>query len=207
MLNLVAVMARLQSDQLLRVRVMRSVDDRELLPWICDLGEMSVTAACVTIDRLRDTANVVLECRLSEHVMCVVVLIDFNQGAVAKDGFIIDGPLSDYQQLWRELETSGGTEMFELSTADARIQVTDAIERGAMNWPPYETESWPQARPLVQWVLESCPTGGQGLDRPEWSDTDRSKLGAAFLSSPVGSSVSPRPGRLGTVECVDRLRR
>ena len=100
------------------------------MPWVRDLGEMSVTAACVTIDRLRDTANVVLECRLSEHVLCVVVLVDFNQGAVAKDGFMIEGPLRDYQQLWRELETSGATEMVEVSPADARDQVTDAIELG-----------------------------------------------------------------------------
>ena len=184
--NLVAVMARLQPDQLLRARAMRSVDNAELLPWIRDLGEMSVTAACVTIDRLRDTANVVLECRLSEHVICVVVLIDFNQGAVAKDGFMIDGPLSDYQHLWRELETSGGTEMFELSPADARAQLTDAIDLGAMSWPPYESESWPQARPLARWVLDRCPTGGVGLDRPEWSDSDREELGADFLTSTWG---------------------
>ncbi len=97
MLNLVAVMARLQPDQLLRARVMRSVDSGELLPWVRDLSEMAVTAACVTIDRLRDTANVVLECRLAENVMCVIVLIDFNQGSVAKDGFMIDGQISDYQ--------------------------------------------------------------------------------------------------------------
>ncbi len=208
MLNLVAVMARLQSDQLLRARVMRSVDDRELLPWIRDLGEMSVTAACVTIDRLRDTANVVLECRLSEHVMCVVVLIDFNQGAVAKDGFIIDGPLSDYQQLWRELETSGGTEMFELSPADARIQVTDAIERRGDELAAVRDRELAASPAAGAVGPRSVPHRGTGTGpaRVERCRT-ASKLGAAFLSSPWGRPYLHRPGRLGAVGCVDRLRR
>ena len=185
-LNLVAVMARLQPDQLLRARLMRSVDSTQLVPWVRNLGEMAVTAVCMTVDRLRDTANVVLECRLAEHVLCLVVLVDFNQGGMAKDGFIIDGQLSAYQQLWGELETSGATEMLEVSPADARVELTDAIDLGAMAWPPYESESWPQARPLARWVLDRCPTGGVAVDRPEWSDSDREDLGADFLSSTWG---------------------
>ena len=73
-----------------------------------------------------------------------------------------------------------------MSPADARAQLADAIDLGAMTWPPYESESWPQARPLVRWVLDRCPTGGVGLDRPEWSDSDREDLGADFLSSTWG---------------------
>jgi hypothetical protein len=154
------------------------------------LDELAVTAACLTIDVLRDTANIVVECRLAGHAMCVVVLVDFNQGGVAKDGFVIDESLSGYRQLWQEFETSGGTEMQELSPADARVQLTEAIDLGAMTWPAYESDSWPQARPLVRWVLDRCPSGGVGLDRPEWSDSDREGLGAAFLSSAWGRSYA-----------------
>ena len=75
-----------------------------------------------------------------------------------------------------------------------------------MTWPPYESESWPQARPLVKWVLDRCPTGGVALDRPEWSDSDRDDLGADFLSSPWGRPYAT-DGGARACSMLDRLRR
>jgi hypothetical protein len=52
-----------------------------------------------------------------------------------------------------------------------------------MTYPPFETDTWPAARPLVEWVVRQLPEGGSGYQRPEWSEEDRRRLTEAFFAS------------------------
>lgn len=60
----------------------------------------------------------------------------------------------------------------DLDLADARVRITDAIERAAMTIPAFETDTWPVCRPIVEWVTRQLPEGGTGYVRPEWSEDD-----------------------------------
>lgn len=55
-----------------------------------------------------------------------------------------------------------------------------------MTVPAFETETWPAARPLVEWVVRHLPVGGRGHVRQEWSDDDRRALIDEFVVSDLG---------------------
>ena len=82
------------------------------------------------------------------------------------------------------------TEARELAPADARVRITEAIEHGALIYPPYESDSWPASRPLVEWMTGLLPTGGVGYPRVRTGATPRTaELTERFLGSPHGAGL------------------
>jgi len=67
--------------------------------------------------------------------------------------------------------------------------VLAAVERGDMAWPPFESETWPMCRPLVEWTIRHLPDGGTVAQRPEWSDADRQQLVDRFFASSFGKRL------------------
>ena len=45
----------------------------------------------------------------------------------------------------------------------------EAVEKGAITFPPFETDTWPASRPLTEWLLRFLPEGGTGYVRPNWT--------------------------------------
>lgn len=56
--------------------------------------------------------------------------------------------------------------------ADVRASVAEAIERGRITFPPYETDTWPRARPLLKWFLRLLPEGAEREAQREWTDQE-----------------------------------
>ena len=73
---------------------------------------------------------------------------------------------------------------------ESRKRITEAIEAGAITFPPFETESWPACRPLVEWITSLLPAGGEGYQRPEWNAEDTDGLTDRFLASPFAAGVA-----------------
>ena len=88
-----------------------------------------------------------------------------------------------------------------LSLADARTWVDDAVKRGAITFPPFETEDWPGCRALVEWVIRGLPAGGLGYPRTEYSPEDIAAIAARFFSSSYGSPMDDADHR----ELLDTL--
>jgi hypothetical protein len=74
-----------------------------------------------------------------------------------------------------------------ISQADARAKIAEAIDMGDHSLPPIETDSWPQCRPMIDWIVRHLPVGGVGYEREEWTTDQRVELMQRFLASPFAA--------------------
>ncbi len=140
---LLAVLAELGPDELTRARARRALAARaDPLPgWLARLGDASVYRAVVSTYVLGDGENVVLGARLPGHELTACIYIDHNLGTVVKDAFPAPSPVSDVVERLREAADDLDIGYRDLGLADARARVAQAIEVGAITFPPFETET------------------------------------------------------------------
>ena len=119
-------------------------------------------------------------------IRSLVGFVDCDLGSVMTDAFAVDGSLETYVRDWRRLADPAVVEQQPVSLADARAQFEAAIEIGDMIIPPYESDSWPASRPLLEWVLAKLPTGGSDFDDRQPTQDECDDLIEGFLRSPQG---------------------
>lgn len=187
---LLTVLGEMVSDQLLAKRIRRELAGRHhgLPRWLRYLAPGSVDGALVMSHVLGDGDNVILAVRTAAgDDLTVLVYIDHNLGTLVKDGFVVKAALDVVVGRFREASHGDPDVTFhELDLADARVRIADAISKGAITYPPFETETWPACRPLVEWVVRQLPEDGTGYVRPEWDEDDRAQLTEQFFASPFG---------------------
>jgi Domain of unknown function (DUF6398) len=190
---LLAVIAELAADDDLQTaRIRRELARRgDPLPeWLTRLGEADVYRAQEMVHVLGDGDNVHLAVRLAGgHELTAVVYIDHNMGTLVKDAFVVPETLDKLEAFMRAKVDDPDTEWRDLDLPDARVRITDAIERAAITVPPFETDTWPLCRPIVEWLCRRMPAGGTGYARPEWSDQDRQRLADRFFASSFGAPL------------------
>ena len=166
---LLAALAELGPDELTRARAARALASRPhpLPDWLARLGEASVYRAVESTHVLGDGDNVLLGARLPGHELTAVIYVDHNLGTVVKDAFPVPGPISEVIERLREAADDPDVTVGDIGLADARARVAEAIEVGAIMFPPFETETWPASRPLTEWLLRLLPEGGTGYVRPD----------------------------------------
>ncbi len=62
-------------------------------------------------------------------------------------------------------------------------------------FPPLESDTWPQARPLVEWVARLLPAGGRGYETTGWDDEAQAAVTEAFFASVHGRALDDDDGR------------
>lgn len=185
-----SVMAALSAEELQAARIKRELAGRrQPLPgWLGQLSDVEVYRAVEMVHVLGDGDDVMLGSRLpTGHELTALVYIDHNLGTVVKDAFMVDEPVADLVALMKRKVKDPDTAWRDLDLADARVRVEEAIEHGAITYPPYETDTWPACRPLVEWLVRILPGDGHGYQRPEWSEADRQGLIDDFFASAHGS--------------------
>jgi hypothetical protein len=185
---LLAALAELSPDELTRVRARRALASRlhPLPAWLARLGEASVYRAVESTHVLGDGDNVLLGVRLPGHEVTAVTYIDHNLGTLVKDGFHVPKPISFVIERMREAADDPDVKVGDISLPDARARVTEAVEKGAITFPPFETDTWPASRPLTEWLLRMLPEGGTGYVRPSWTKAAKKKLANRFFGSEFG---------------------
>ena len=188
---LLAALAELGPDELTRARARLALATRPhpLPDWLARLGEASVYRAVESTHVLGDGDNVLLGARLPGHELTAVIYIDHNLGTVVKDAFPAPGPISEVAGRLREAADDPDVSLRDIGLADARSRVAEAIEVGAITFPPFETETWPASRPLTEWLLRLLPEGGTGYVRPAWSEAAKKKLTNRFFGSEFGKPL------------------
>ncbi|MBV9161736.1 MAG: hypothetical protein JO281_09340 [Pseudonocardiales bacterium] len=189
---LLAVIAELSGDDILRRRVRREITKRvHVLPgWLTDLGEATIDRVVEMVHVLGDGDNIMIGMSLpGGSALSLVVYIDHNMGTLVKDAFAVPEPLD---ALIEHMRLAGGdpdTTWADLALADARMRIREALERSAIIFPPFETASWPGCRPLLEWTLGMLPAGGTGYQRPHWNADALAELTERFLASPFGTGL------------------
>jgi hypothetical protein len=95
-----------------------------------------------------------------------------------------------------------GMESRYLAPADARAWLSEAITLGRESVLPFTSDSWPQARPLLDWAARQCPTGGSGRVHRDWTRDEIEAVVAEFAESPAGALVSDRADRAVLVDAL-----
>ncbi|HVE63022.1 MAG TPA: DUF6398 domain-containing protein [Mycobacteriales bacterium] len=188
---LLAVTAGLAGDEMLRRRVHREITTRtHALPrWLADLHRAAPAPRVVEVVHvLGDGDNIMVGVRLpGGPELTAVVYVDHNMGTLVKDAFVVPEPVDDLVERMLTVADDPDTQARDIDPAAARARITEAIELGAISFPPFESDTWPACRPLVEWATAMLPAGGTGYQRPNWDDDARAALIERFLAAPSGA--------------------
>ena len=185
------VLAAYTEDDVLRARMRRELRGRrqpmpEAVTGVADLevrGAWRLTAPPYDVD------DIVLA--LSAAPASIVVHVDRNVGIVA-DAFML--PIAAGEVLERfKAVTPAGSEVHELSPADARAHLEEPIDLGDIMIPPVETDTWPAARPLLRMLCRRMPEGGAGYP-VQSEETDQDAITRAALGTRAAGDLDTTPG-------------
>jgi hypothetical protein len=199
---LLLVLKELLGDDLLRERIRREVAARRnpVPGWLLRLDQVHPSQVVVIGDVLGDWVNILVGVDLpGRKQLTMVVYINHTLGTLVKDAFALPTPLDQVLAWYQERGAAGWTR--PMSLADARAHIEQAVQTGRITFPPLETDTWPAARPLLEWFLRLLPEGGTSFIRPEWDQTSLNNLADEFFASP--HATTPDRERLDGTEGSD----
>lgn len=187
---LLLVWAEMLGDEKLRERVKREVRQRRhpLPRWLQHLDEVKPVRAIKNTHVLGDGDNVVLGVETPGRSFTLVLYIDHNMGTIVKDVFVIDRPISEVMMQLDSVRDDDTT-LQELLLEDASAKVEQAVETTESIFPPYETDTWPRLKPLIDWMLRLLPSGGEGYGYEELSDIELDRITDGFMSSSFAAGL------------------
>jgi hypothetical protein len=131
--------------------------DEPLPQWISALSQVDVYRAVRRTHVLGDVDELVIGMRLNGgHELTVAVLIDHNMLSGIVDAGVVPNPIDEV--LARVAESSSDTDVVEMTLADARVWIDDALTKPTL---AIESETWPLYRALVRWLVCRLPEGGE----------------------------------------------
>jgi hypothetical protein len=184
---LLAVLALLVTDDLAGQHIRRELDRRggPLPAGLERLEPLSTDRTVAATHVLGHVDTLVLGVRTADgQPLTIVVTVDHELGTMVADGFAYPGPA---EAAITRLDDGGpDLTVADIDPADARARIAEAVEIGRITYPPVETDTWPDCRPLVEWVLRALPEGGSGRVRPELDEDQRAAIARRFLASTHG---------------------
>ncbi|MFT4165990.1 MAG: hypothetical protein QM650_12185 [Microlunatus sp.] len=206
------VIAQLLPDEGLKAEVGLAAEELSLPEWLSPLPDAEVAGAWQATDPLRDTTDLVLTVRIGQAEdpetteLSVISLIDFNADGAVKDAFVVPASLASVRAALTG-EGRAGMDSRDLPPADVRAWLSGGIAAGRQITPPFESDTWPQVRPLLEWALRLCPPGGQGWERRPWTVAEIAGLVEAFAAAPEGATVADPAAREVLVDALSVLGR
>lgn len=196
LLTLIRVFA---DDQLLRLRIDRELASRthRLPGWLTKLDKVTLDRVVRQTEPFKDGDQYWFELGWPDGTALTLgVLTDANWSLALKDVLTVPDRVSVVEAIMAEHPDGTAGITFEpIAPADARAEVTEAIARGDMMYPPHETDSWPQARPLLEWILRMLPEGGQGFPEYDLDETATDEIVDRFVASPQAKGLVKTAGR------------
>ncbi|WKG04663.1 hypothetical protein [Mycolicibacterium sp. HK-90] len=165
---LLAVLAELLLDDPgLQLRCREAVAERDnpLPQWITALPQIEVYRAVRLADVLGDADELVIGARLDgKHELTAAVLVDHNALSSVIDAIVMSEPIG--VGIARTAESGSDTNVVEMTLADARTWIEDALSEPAFT---RATRTWTQSRPLIQWLVRQLPEGGAHRPSTDWA--------------------------------------
>lgn len=209
------VLAALTDDEMLASRIKRVLPARRqpVPDHVRDLVRVTVDDAVYMGEELGDGENVMLSVSWPTGPgATVAVYIDHATGTRVKDAMILDEPIEEMVDTFRELmdeDHRPGGVLEAMDVADARATIEWALRQGEVNdlVDPFvdedeATEDWPLPRPIVQMLLRRMPPGGSPVGRlVDLEDLTPIDALRDFLESPEARGMDTGPQDEG-VEAV-----
>ncbi|KRF17009.1 hypothetical protein ASG90_06645 [Nocardioides sp. Soil797] len=185
------VISTLVPDELMAAKVGRELSRRRqpVPDALTRLDEAEVSRVMEMTETLGDGDDYFLDVTLATgEQMTALVYVDHNLGTVVKDAFLIPAGMAEViERVMPAL--SSDQFLTEADPATARAVITEAIDGGARFWPPITSDSWPQCRPVVEWLVRRLPAGGSVPDRPSWDQEHLAALAEDFFVSADGREL------------------
>ncbi|WP_197740046.1 hypothetical protein [Mycolicibacterium sp. P9-64] len=184
---LLAVLAELLvDDEDLRLTCATEVAARDdsLPRWILGLSHGDVYRAVRMTHVLGDGDELLIGARLAGgHELTCVAHIDHLSSSTIKDAFFVPDSLDRVVSVAEATNTDPDTSFVDMSLADARAWIQYALDRPLFT---RGSDSWPDCRTLVQWLIGHMPDGGQKYE-PPWDEESTEELCDQFFNSPAGA--------------------
>ena len=167
--------------------IVRTLRSQPLPPgspaWASTMDLIEVTGTFVQADPFGDGDNLWACVRWPDGSEATTIMfVDHNMGSKLKDAFLIPGGADDVLATMHDV-SDDVVEVTAIEPADLRARVEWSIERTERTVPAVETETWPNCRPLVEWILGHLPSGGQAWEFADWSQQQRTALVDDFIGS------------------------
>ncbi len=188
--SVVALFAELLDGELqLRCREALNAYNGPLVPWVTALRDVDVYRAVRLSHVLGDFDQILLGARLADgqEATCGVLINHLDDSEIADAALFV---VTIYDVV-DELSGPDFT-VADMSLADARAWIECGLKR---NFIFRDTATWPDCRPLLQWLVGRLPDGGDLYQSPMW-DSDASKaLFDEFFASEAGAVFDSRDHR------------
>ena len=192
---LLAVLAELLvDDEDLRLRCATEVAARHdpLPPWIAGLPRVDVYRAVRMTHVLGDGDELLIGAKLaSGHELTCVAHIDHLRLSEVKDAFFVPDSIGNVVAIAEDNNADPDASFVDMSLADTRAWIQHGLDRLPF---VVRTDSWPDCRPLVRWLIGHLPEGGETY-APPWEGESTEELRNQFFASPAGAPFDDRDHR------------
>ncbi len=153
-------------DDVLRARIDSEVAGRRqpMPSVVAGLADIRATQGWLLSDLLRDVDSVIvgIDGPYGTPRSCVVQV--HHDVAAITDAFLSHETADQVRGRFEERFEVGDVHglVQPLSPADARAHIESALEFGALQLPPIETDTWPHIRPFLRFLCRTLPSDGRG---------------------------------------------
>jgi hypothetical protein len=184
---LLAVLAELLvDDEDLALACSSAVAERhDSLPqWIVRLPNVDVHHVVRKTHVLGDGDELLIGARLAGgHELTCVVDVDHLSSSGIKDAFFVPDSIDRVVSVAEGTNTDPDTSFVAMSLADARAWIQHGLDQQLFS---LGSDSWPDCRTLVRWLIGHLPDGGQTY-APPWDRASTDELCDQFFASPAGA--------------------
>ena len=169
--------------------------------WLTGIDDFHLEPPHVMTDVLGDGENLFVGGRWpTGHALTALVYVDHNMGRIVKDAFVVPDAVDNVIANLPEPEI--GTTLGPIDGVEARARIEQAISDGERTFPPFENDTWPAARPLVEWMIGFLPEGGTGYEWEEVPDEELHRIRDDVLASPEGAALADIPDAADILETL-----
>ena len=152
--------------------------------WITRLPDIQVHRAVRMPHLLGERDELLIGARLigGQELTCVA-RFDHTIVSCLEEVFLVADSIDNVRATAIQDDIDPDASFVEMTLADARAWIQAGLALPAF---PRRSESWPDCRPLVRWLIGHMPEGGHRYERPcdDWRATSR--LLKTFFASPQG---------------------
>ncbi|MER7797280.1 hypothetical protein [Microbacterium sp. NPDC096154] len=155
---------------------------RTLPAWLEAGDDPEITGVAAIEHALGADATIVVGAVLGDGTPATAtVFVDRDGGVTIDDAFVAP---ETFQAALAAGTKGVDAEEFprvEITPADARARIEQAMAQDLVLEPPLVTDTWPAARPMLAWILRALPEGGSGFPRqPADPELDEALAAATF---------------------------